>query len=657
MASTISEEESVAQTRSVAIADVMRIKNILDVRMSPDGSQVAWVAIEADFRSSSYHHTVWLASVAGGSLRQVSPGPLDVMPRWSPDGKQLAFLSRNQQPNQLCLLSTATAVVNKQIALPEGAGEIAWSPDGSAIAFLAPGQGPADGESEARPVDLRIVGQGPKGSQLHLLDLESGRQEQLTSEEGHLCNFSWSPDGKQIVFAVQASPSENDSFDTALSVVSLATGRTRVLVMRGGINSLPKWSPDGKLIAYVSQQGNPHWLGKLDLCLVPSEGGSPTVVSRGFEDCIWHNAPDSFFWAGDGRRIYFAADQGVARQLMVLDTGTLGVKPVTTGSHIHQFFSLSAGGDRMAFLIDRPWLPGEIHTSATDDYRPKRLHALNPHLDGLAFGESRVVRWANSDGREIEGLLIEPAGYRPGSRFPLITYLHGGPGGAFQRGFSPQFRHVAQMEYCPCQVLAGRGYGIFCPNPSGSDGYGQAFRESARQSWGEADLDDVFSGIDHLIREGLADADRLGLIGFCYGGYLALCALTRTNRFKAASVGAGFADLYSLYSQTDLPSLFVGYFGDVPWKARPLYERHSPVFAAHHIVTPTLFQHSENDRRIPWTQSLQVYNVLKETGVPTELVVYPRQQHLITDPRMNAESMRRNVLWFDRWLKGGDMNR
>ena len=156
-----------------------------------------------------------------------------------------------------------------------------------------------------------------------------------------------------------------------------------------------------------------------------------------------------------------------------------------------------------------------------------------------------------------------------------------------------------------------------------------------------------------MIREGVADADRLGLAGFCYGGYLTLCALARSKRFKAASVGAAFADLYSLYGQTDIPRLLVEYFGDVPWKARPRYERHSPIFAVHEIVTPTLFQHSEYDRRVPWTHSLQVYNVLKENGVPTELVVYPRQEHLITDPRMNAESMRRNVIWFDRWLKGG----
>src|SRR5262249_46301823 len=157
-------------------------------------------------------------------------------------------------------------------------------------------------------------------------------------------------------------------------------------------------------------------------------------------------------------------------------------------------------------------------------------------------------------------------------RFPLVAYLHGGPGGGFQRGFSPQFRQAAQMEYCPVQILAGRGYGIFCPNPRGSDGYGQAFRESAWQSWGEGDLDDVFTGIDSLIAEGLAAADRLGITGFCYGGYLALCALTRTNRFKAASVGAAFADLYSLYSQTDVPRLLLEYFGDVPWKARARYE-------------------------------------------------------------------------------------
>jgi dipeptidyl aminopeptidase/acylaminoacyl peptidase len=285
------------------------------------------------------------------------------------------------------------------------------------------------------------------------------------------------------------------------------------------------------------------------------------------------------------------------------------------------------------------------------------LHTLNPHLQGIAFGKSGVIRWPNSEGRQIEGLLIEPVGHKAGRRFPLITYLHGGPGGAFHRGFSPQTRQAAQVEYLPCQVLAGRGYGVFCPNPRGSDGYGQAFREAAWQNWGEGDLDDVISGIDYLIRAGVADADRLGLSGYCYGGYLALCAMTRSKRFKAASVGAAFGDLYSLYGQTDVPRLLVAYFGDVPWKDRSRYERHSPLFRAQDIVTPTLFQHSENDRRVPWTHSLQLYNVLKETGVPAELVVYPRQEHLITDPRMNAESMRRNVLWFDRWLKGLDNER
>jgi dipeptidyl aminopeptidase/acylaminoacyl peptidase len=393
------------------------------------------------------------------------------------------------------------------------------------------------------------------------------------------------------------------------------------------------------------------------LCVIPAGGGAPTVLSRDFDDCIWHNTPDSFFWAPDGQRLFFAADRGVARQLMVLDTRTFAVEPVTIGSHLHQAFSFSSTGRKMAFLIDHPSLPGEIHTSSTDHYRPTRLHDLNPHLEGVAFGECRVVRWANSEGTQIEGLLIEPVGHEPGKRFPLITYLHGGPGGASQRGFSPQTRQAAQVEYCPVQVLAGRGYGIFCPNPRGSDGYGQAFREAIWQSWGEADLDDVLTGIDHLIRAGLADAGRLGLAGYCYGGYLTLCALIRTRRFKAASVGAVFADLYSLYGQTDVPRLLVAYLGDVPWKARARYERHSPIFAVQDIVTPTLFQHSEKDRRVPWSHGLHVHNVLREMGVPTELVVYPNQEHLITDPRMNAESMRRNVLWFDRWLKGPDQQR
>ncbi len=633
----------------VTIADLMRVKNVMDVQVSPDGAHVLCVIAEADFSSNAYQLTLWKASVAKGGLRQMTKGPRDVSPRWSPDGRQIAYLSQNQGKTSLCLLAPETGQLEDQIPLPPKATGLAWSPDGATLAFLAPDENLANEAVKERFVDLRPASLDPERAVLYRADLKVKQCRRLTEHpKGHVANFSWSPDGKQIAFARQPSSRADDNQHTDIDLLNLTTGENRTLVRRNGADTQPKWSPDGSQIAFLSQNGKDGWLRPTFLCVVPAQGGTPRVLSETFDD----STPDAFFCSTDGRSIFFEAERRTTRQLFSLDLNTLCVTPLTRGDHVAQRFSFSCDGRHMAFLIDQPMMPAELYVSGTKSYEPRLIEELNPHLRKRTLGKTSVVSWKSNDGTQVEGLLVMPVGSKPGTRYPLVTFLHGGPAGGFLQGFTPQVRTPVQMEFCPVQLLAGRGYAVFCPNPRGSDGYGQPFRESVFQSWGERDLEDVLSGIDHVVQLGVADPDRLGIMGYCYGAYLSLCALTKTTRFKVASLGASFGDLYGLYGQTDVPSILPGYFGSLPWEAKAVYERHSPIFAAHKITTPVLLHHSEKDKRVPPMQSHQLYAILKKTDTPVDLLIYPRQDHAMHEPRMHAECMRQNVIWLDRWLKG-----
>jgi dipeptidyl aminopeptidase/acylaminoacyl peptidase len=295
-------------------------------------------------------------------------------------------------------------------------------------------------------------------------------------------------------------------------------------------------------------------------------------------------------------------------------------------------------------------MPADLYYSSVDDFEPKRLVELNAQLKSKSLGQASIFNWTSRDGSPVEGLLVKPANFEEGSPVPMITYLHGGPATGFVAAFAPEVWMTApQVGFCPIQVMTGRGYAVFCPNFRGSDGYGRAFREANMAAWGEDDLEDVLSGIDELVRLRIANPDQLTVTGYCYGGFLSLRALTQTNRFRTAILGAYFGDLTAVYGQTDIPDLFSAYFGGTPWEKRAAYQRCSPMFDAHKVRTPVLLLHAKNDQRIPWTQSKQLHTILTTAGGTAELISYPRGKHTVFEPRMHAETMRQTVTWHQRW--------
>jgi dipeptidyl aminopeptidase/acylaminoacyl peptidase len=357
--------------------------------------------------------------------------------------------------------------------------------------------------------------------------------------------------------------------------------------------------------------------------------------------------PNLLGWDAGGQRVLFQDYRGTATRLRALDVATGAVLDLSAGEEVLELVQLSSGGKFLAFTWQGPHRPPEVFLSPVGRFTPKQVSRLHAKSPMLPLGKVEVIRWQSKDRLEIEGLLTYPVGYRPGRRVPLLVEIHGGPAGVFSR------RYLAGPNLYPRAVMAARGYAILQPNPRGSIGYGLKFREANFKDWGGGDYHDVMAGVEHVIKLGVADPERLGVMGWSFGGYLTAWAITQTRRFKAASVGAGVTDLISQAGTTDMPTQRLVYFGAYPWDDPQFYQARSPVLHAKGVTTPTLIQHGELDRRVPIGQGHELYHALRQQGVPVRMLVLPRQGHGPGEPRMLLKVMRTNLEWFEKYLGQG----
>jgi dipeptidyl aminopeptidase/acylaminoacyl peptidase len=640
-----------AAPRPATIDDLMKVKNVVDPQLSPDGSRVVYTVSAANFDAGRYDSDLWLVSVKGGPPTRLTNAPgLNSSPRWSPDGKTIAFLSDRGGKAQVWLISPDGGEARKLTGAPAPAKGLAWSPDGKRLAFLATDPQPEDEARRHREKDdVVVIGKGLRADHLHVIDAAGGKARRLTSGPASVVDFAWSPDGAEIAYSAMRSPLLEDLFEVDLFVVTVAGGKERPLVRRPGLDAFPRWSPDGKTIAFVSHDGVSDWIGNTDVCVVPAKGGEPRNLNKALDRSVSYYTGEGPAWSPDGKALHFSSDDRTARHLFALSAETGKVKQLTTGDLYLDRVTWSKDGKRLSCLVASPRRPAEVFVADFPELKFRRLTTTNPHLDGVALPDPKVVRWKGRDGLEIEGLLCEPIGPRKGTRYPLLAYIHGGPQGHFARNFVGQ-RWTVQSDPFPVAVLTGRGYGVFCPNPRGSGGYGLKFRAANVKDWGKGDLADVLAGIDYLIAREGADPDRLGIMGWSYGGFMTARAIGQSDRFKAASAGAGVTNLESMYGQTDIQPFFERYFGGPPWATGADYRGQSPMRFAARIQAPTLIQHGGNDRRVPLAQSQELHTALRRRGVPVEFAVYPREGHILAEPRHQADAMRRNVAWFERWI-------
>jgi dipeptidyl aminopeptidase/acylaminoacyl peptidase len=444
--------------------------------------------------------------------------------------------------------------------------------------------------------------------------------------------FDWSPDSHSIAFETRPGPGADFGRESDLSEVDVESGKLQPLATTESSEASPRYSPDGKYLAFVRSQGASGLAGNR-IVLFSRVGGKLRELPASLDE-----SPNLLGWSGDGKRMYFAEAKGTKEVLygMPVDGPPAAV---FTPKGTFGALRLNATGTHAGIALQSVSEPVEAYEMDLATMKPVRVSAANSGLTLPPLGDTSVIRWKGKDGKPVEGLLTLPVGYEKGKKVPLILNIHGGPSGVFNEGF------IGAAGLYPIASFAAKGYAVLRPNPRGSVGYGHGFRTSNVNDWGGGDYQDLMTGVDHVISIGVADPDKLIVMGWSYGGFMTNWVIGHTTRFKAAAAGAGLSNLVSMWATNDIPSTLDDYFSGTPMDQQERYIKMSPLFYVKNVTTPTLFLHGEIDPRVPTTQGYEMYHAIKRLGVSTQMVVYPRTLHGPQEPKFVLDIMQRHLDW------------
>jgi dipeptidyl aminopeptidase/acylaminoacyl peptidase len=626
---------------------------------SPDGSTIAFVLGVASKEGDHPASDIWLIDTEIGSKRRLTSGESrDATPSWSPCGQYLAFASdrANQGTSQIFVISIENGVI-AQLTFQDGpATAPLWSPDGRMISCLIQQvETPEERAEKERIGDQFVVEEKPKRAQIWVLDLPASLDKlacgthrpatrQVSPDDIHIGTmahalYDWAPDSNGFAAHIAESPKVDHLWCAEVATISL-NGEVNRLGRFWGLFTPPSYAPDGRSIAFI---------GAGDVA--PMSVGVPYVVSveTGKSSPLplhTRGSANSIGWTADSSRVIVNLVDSLESNLYGVNvTDGSDRKIVQTGDKpgsITSQLSLSADGEQITFIRTDSSAPAEVWLGQIDgDARP--VTDLNPWVRGCSVGDVREIAWQSSDGKEICGLLYLPVGYQEGEKYPLLAHIHGGPMGAWTHRFYCSWHDWALP-------MTQRGYAVFMPNPRGSSGRGPDYLAANNADLGGMEWVDIETGIDHVIKLGIADPDQLVFGGWSYGGYFTNWAITHSDRFKAAVSGAAITNWISFNGTTDVRRIFDAYFAEpVSENADALLER-SPVRYFNRITTPTLYVHGDADVRVPVSQSYEMFYGVRDRGVETEMVVYPREPHMITERKHQADMLRRVFEWYDSHL-------
>ncbi|MCP4050004.1 MAG: S9 family peptidase [bacterium] len=516
----------------------------------------------------------------------------------------------------------------------------AWSPNGKYIAFLM-----LEPDPEKESIKVLHKDSDFLSTHLWLIDLETKKQTRITTGNFIVTDFDFSPDGKQIVFSSQQTPEIKDALASSAGLINIKT--KKISMVESGKKIHPVWKPefstDGNYIYYLTLADDwpQMWLGATKIAVYNLENKKTKIFDNNGDDRI----NKIYACSPDSNRLYYQVEQGVSYQLYSIDINTEKTEQITTGNHCWENFIFSKDFTKAAFTRENENYPQELFLSSFPELHLQQMTFVNSVLKNRDSGRTEIIHWQSSDGTIIEGLLVKPVNFDPAKKYPLLVRVHGGPANCVSNRFAN-----GRWSY-PTQTLASKGIMILLPNPRGSTGYGEKFKRELILNWGELDYEDVMTGIDYLINDiKIVDPDRLGIAGWSYGGYLTAMIISRTDRFRAASVGAGFVNIVSLFGTNDMNDWIPYYFKELPYDKPELYVKHSPLFRIKNIKTPVLIQHGQNDKRVPVSQAKEFFTALKHTSADIELVVYPGEGHILRKPENITDSLQRNVSWFENYL-------
>ena len=646
------------QRRALQPDDIFELKTVSDPRISPDGAWVAYTVTSLDRKDDASDTDIYMVSTSGGApIKLTASKKPDTSPRWSPDGRYLAFLSaRDGKKDQVFLLDRRGGEAQAITEYKTGASAIAWSPDSTKLALLVPDPDPNDPEPDKDPKDkkpqphvitrLQFMrdGEGYLSDvkrHIHVFEIATKKDLEIAHDKFDDGAPVWSPDGTLIAFSANRTdnPDANDNSD--IFVVEPVKGATaRRLTTYTGADSSPVFSPDGKSIAYL-QNGDSKdiWYATNNIAIVSVTGGTPRILTQGLDRAV-----RSPHFTPDGSKVLFLLEDGGNSHLARVATSGGTIERILAGERDVTAFDVAKQTGDIAFLESQPQKPGEISLFPASPKGP--VSAVPPQLTQvndeflakIALGPVERFKAKSPDGTTIDAYLTRPPN-APGGKLPTILRIHGGPVSQYSTAFN--------LEW---QMLAAQGFAVVAANPRGSSGYGREFSRAIWADWGNKDYDDVMAAVDTAISMGVADPDRLGVGGWSYGGILTDHVISKTTRFKAAVSGASEFNYLANYGTDHYQRQWEAELG-LPWQNAQAWMRISPFFRLDKIVTPTLVMGGDADMNVPILGGEQLYQGLKRLGRETELVIYPGETHSIRRPSFQKDRFERYIAWYSKYLK------
>ncbi len=648
-----------AQTkRPLNVDDLYNLKTVHDPQRSPEGTWVAFTVSRAIKDTDKNDSDVWMANWDGTQQIQLTSSPeSESMPRWSPDGKYLGFVSSRQdaKDGQLWLLNRLGGEAVKVTDVKGGVSDYVWSPDGSRIVLAVDEPDPTDpkeddakeGDKKKTPPPIVITRyhwkedvQGylrGERTHLYLFDVATRHAQPLTSGAYNEETPSWSPDGRQIAFISNRGPGDPDRTTNAdIWLIDARPGAqprplTATPIAEQG---RPAWSPDGKSIAYLlGEEMKWYAYEQSRVAVVPATGGQARILTGALD-----RPASSVTWSPDGSSLLFRVDDDRSTYVERVPAAGGDVQKVTTAPGVVEAMSQGKDGG-LALLWTTDSTPSEVF--AFDRGALRRLsHQNDGWIGDVQLGTTEDFSSTSPDGTEVHGLLTRPAGHQAGGRYPLLLRIHGGPSGQDAHEF-----------FFDREIFAANGYAVLAVNYRGSNGRGAEYQKAIYADWGHKEVIDLLGAVDQAVKMGVADPDRLGIGGWSYGGILTDYTIATDPRFKAATSGAGSANQIAMYG---LDQYIIQWELEVglPWKNPDLWMKLSyPFYHADRIKTPTLFLGGASDFNVPVVGGEQMYQALRTLNVPTELVIYPSQFHGITVPSYKKDRLERYLAWYAKYLK------
>jgi dipeptidyl aminopeptidase/acylaminoacyl peptidase len=651
-AALLVSSSSLAQTkRAVTLDDVIDLVQLSAPRISPDGSRVLFTRSEIkEWKDNKRVATVWIASADGSNQYQFLGSDKDRAPQWSPDGKHVAFLSTRDKAEsdkdggpQIWVIRAAGGEATKLTEHKGTIKDFEWSADSSRIFFLTE-QAESDEEKAATKAgeDAIFVDEGPNGqergryAEVWETALEGKQARQISKGRLLIGDFKPSPDGKRIALIHRPDNRRNAQYLAEVAVLDVASGELKDLTKNQAPEQNVAWSPDGSQVTFVAPSDASWDLAADRLWIVPAAGGAQRRIGTEFDGEI-----GAYFWSTDGKSLIIGGMRRARSGVFQIDVASGKLRTIAAGDWTGSMESMTADRRRGAVVSSSPSSPAELTVIDATSGQMSRVTNANPHAAEFQTSQFRAITWKSKDGLDVEGMLWLPAGYTAGTKLPLLLSIHGGPAGVW----TTAFRGINH-------VYTGLGWAVLEPNVRGSSSYGDALLRGNMKDIGGGDYQDLMTGVDKLIADGIADPDRLAVRGWSYGGILGGWTITQTNRFKAASLGAMVSDWSSEYAMGFNHDVRLWYIGGTPWENPEAYRRQSPYTHVAKVQTPTIILHGENDTTDTIGQSMIFYQGLKDRGVPARFIRFPREPHGFREPAHQRIRDGEEIGWLMKYTLG-----